>query len=261
MKRALPQIAQAIDLIAAALSQAGRLIYVGTGTSGRIAALDAAECPPTFDTDPKLVQFIIAGGPKALGSAVEADEDSRKLGRKEIARRKPRKNDVVVGVAASGRTPFTVAALEYARSHGAKTVAVTCNRNSELEKAAHVAIVAEVGPEVVAGSTRMKAGTAQKMILNMLTTGAMARLGYVYGNLMVNVHLKNEKLAERGVGILEQAAGLDRREARKLLSAAGNRVPVALVMAKAGVNALQAVRALKKSSGHVRRAMKLAKPT
>jgi N-acetylmuramic acid 6-phosphate etherase len=179
VKRALPQIAQAIDLIAAALSNGGRLLYVGTGTSGRIAALDAAECPPTFDTDPKLVQFIIAGGPKALGAAVEADEDSRELGRKEIAKRKPRKNDVVVGVAASGRTPFTVAALEYARSRGTKTVAVACNRNSQLEKAADVAIVAEVGPEVVAGSTRMKAGTAQKMILNMLTTGAMARLGYV----------------------------------------------------------------------------------
>lgn len=258
MKCALPQIAKAIDLIAAALSNRGRLIYVGTGTSGRIAALDAAECPPTFDTDPKLVQFIIAGGPKALGSAVEADEDSRQLGRKEIARKKPRKNDVVVGVAASGRTPFTVAALQYARAHGAKTVAVTCNRNSQLEKAAHVAIVAEVGPEVVAGSTRMKAGTAQKMILNMLTTGAMARLGYVYGNLMVNVHLKNEKLAERGVGILEQAADVDRHKARRLLSAAGNRVPVALVMARAGVSAVQAVRSLKKSSGHVRKAIDAA---
>jgi N-acetylmuramic acid 6-phosphate etherase len=261
VRRALPHIAQAIDLIATALSRAGRLIYVGTGTSGRIAALDAAECPPTFDTDPQLVQFIIAGGPKALGAAVEADEDSRELGRKEIAKQEPSKNDVVVGVAASGRTPFTVAALRYARSKGAKTVAVTCNRNSELERAAHVAIVAEVGPEVVAGSTRMKAGTAQKMILNMLTTGAMARLGYVYGNLMVNLHLKNEKLAERGVSILEQAAELDRREARKILSAAGNRVPVALVMAKVGVNAVQAVRALKKSGGHVRRAIALAKPT
>ncbi len=258
VKRALPQIAQAIDLIAAALSNGGRLLYVGTGTSGRIAALDATECPPTFDTHPKLVQFIIAGGPKALGAAVEADEDSRELGRKEIANRKPRKIDVVVGVAASGRTPFTVAALEYARSRGTKTVALACNRNSELEKAADVAIVAEVGPEVVAGSTRMKAGTAQKMILNMLTTGAMARLGYVYGNLMVNVHLKNEKLAARGVAILEKAADLDRRDARKLLAVAGNRVPVALVMAKAGVNAVQAVRALKKSGGHVRKAIDAA---
>jgi N-acetylmuramic acid 6-phosphate etherase len=255
---ALPQIARAIDLIAAAISQGGRLIYVGTGTSGRIAALDAAECPPTFDTDPYLVQFIIAGGPKALGAAVEADEDSRGLGRREIAKRRPRKNDIVVGVAASGRTPFTLAALEYARARGAKTVAVTCNRNSQLERAADVAIVAEAGPEVVAGSTRMKAGTAQKMILNMLTTGAMARLGYVYGNLMVNVHLKNKKLTERGAAILEEAAGLDRRQARQLLAAAGNRVPVALVMAKAGVSAVQAASALKKSRGHVRQAIERA---
>ena len=259
VKRALTQIAQAIDLIAGGLSQGGRLIYVGTGTSGRIAALDAAECPPTFDTDPGMVQFIIAGGPKALGAATEADEDSRPLGRREIAKRKPRKNDVVVGVAASGRTPFTVAALESARAHGAKTIAVTCNRNSQLERAAHIAIIADVGPEVIAGSTRMKAGTAQKMILNMLTTGAMTRLGYVYGNLMVNVHLKNEKLGERGVAILERAAGVDRKTARHLLAAAGNQVPVALVMAKAGVTAVQAESALKKSQGHVRRAIDQAR--
>ena len=259
VRRALPQIARAIDLIAAALSHGGRLIYVGTGTSGRIAALDAAECPPTFDTDPGLVQFIIAGGPKALGAATEADEDSRMLGRREMARRKPRKHDVVVGVAASGRTPFTVAALEYARARGAKTVAVTCNRNSQLEKAAHIAIIAEVGPEVIAGSTRMKAGTAQKMILNMLTTGAMTRLGYVYGNLMVNVHLKNEKLAERGVAILEKAAGVTRKKARQLLTAAGNQVPIALVMAKAGVTAAWAESALKKSQGHVRKAIEQAR--
>jgi len=260
VRRALPQIANAIDLIANSLTHGGRLIYVGTGTSGRIAALDAAECPPTFDTDPGLVQFIIAGGPKALGAATEADEDSRTLGRREIARRKPRQHDVVVGVAASGRTPFTVAALEYARARGAKTVAVTCNRNSQLEKAAHIAIIAEVGPEVIAGSTRMKAGTAQKMILNMLTTGAMTRLGYVYGNLMVNVHLKNEKLAERGVAILEKAAGVTRKKARELLTAAGNRVPVALVMAKSNVTAAQAESSLKKSQGHVRKAMDRARP-
>jgi N-acetylmuramic acid 6-phosphate etherase len=259
VRRALPQIAKAIDLIAASLSHGGRLIYVGTGTSGRIAALDAAECPPTFDTDPGLVQFIIAGGPKALGAATEADEDSRVLGRREIAKRKPRNHDVVIGVAASGRTPFTVAALEYARARGAKTVAVTCNRNSQLEKAAHVAIIADVGPEVIAGSTRMKAGTAQKMILNMLTTGAMTRLGYVYGNLMVNVHLKNEKLAERGVAILEKAAGVNRKTARQLLTAAGNQVPVALVMAKSGATASEAESALKKSQGHVRKAIDRAR--
>ena len=259
VKRVLPQIAHAIDLIVAALSQGGRLIYVGTGTSGRIAALDAAECPPTFDVSARMVQFVIAGGPKALTSAVEADEDSRELGHRAIAKKKPTKKDVVIGIAASGRTPFTIAAIQYARANGAKTVAVVCNRKSPLGKAAHVAIVAEVGAEVVAGSTRMKAGTAQKMILNMLTTGAMTRLGYVYGNLMVNVSPKNEKLVERGVGILEEAAGLDRRAARKFLAAAGGRVPVALVMAKAGVNRAKAVAALRESQAQVRRAITLAK--
>lgn len=255
VKRALPQIAEAIDQIAASLRKGGRLIYVGTGTSGRIAALDAAECPPTFDTDPNMVQFVMAGGPRALGMAVEANEDSPALGRREIAKKKPHKNDVVVGLAASGRTPFTVAAVQYARSQGAKTVAVTCNRNSPLGRAAHIEIVAEVGPEVVAGSTRMKAGTAEKMILNMLSTGAMARLGFAYGNLMVNVRLKNEKLRERAAAVLEKAATLERKEARELLTSAGNNVAVALVMTKAGVSRGEAEAALKKSGGHVRKAI------
>jgi N-acetylmuramic acid 6-phosphate etherase len=254
----LPQIAAVIDWIAGALSRGGRLIYVGTGTSGRIAALDAAECPPTFNTSPTMVQFVMAGGPKALGEATEASEDSRALGRREMAKKKPRRNDVVVGVAASGRTPFTTAAIEYARSQGAKTVAVTCNRNSPLEQAAHIAIVVEVGPEVVAGSTRMKAGTAQKMILNTLTTGAMTRLGYVYGNLMVNLHLKNVKLSERGIAILQKSARLTRNAASELLKTAHHSVPVALVMAKAGVNRIQASAALEKSAGHVRKAIAFA---
>jgi N-acetylmuramic acid 6-phosphate etherase len=255
VKSALPQIAQAIDLVAAALSKGGRLIYVGTGTSGRIASLDAAECPPTFDIPPRMVQFIIAGGTKALAAAVEADEDSLELGRKAIAKRKPGKKDVVVGIAASGRTPFTVAAIEYARRHGAKTVAVVCNPNSPLGQAAHVSIVAEVGPEVVAGSTRMKAGTAQKMILNMLTTGAMARMGYIYGNLMVNLHTKNSKLAERGVAIIQEVTGFKPQEARKLLATAGGRVSIALIMAKGKVSDTAAVAALKRSSGRVRQAI------
>ncbi|MGC1474640.1 MAG: N-acetylmuramic acid 6-phosphate etherase [Terriglobales bacterium] len=259
VKSALPQIAQAIDLIAAALSQGGRLIYVGTGTSGRIAALDAVECPPTFDVDPRMVQFIIAGGPKALAAAVEADEDSRASGRQAIAKKKPTDKDIVVGIAASGRTPFTIAAVEYARAQGATTVAVVCNPRTALGKAAHVAIVADVGAEVVAGSTRMKAGTAQKMILNMLSTGALTRLGYVYGNLMVNVRPRNEKLIERGVGIVEKAAGLDHRAARKLLAAAGGLVPIAMVMAKAGVSRARAIAALEKSSGRVRKAIATAK--
>ena len=258
VKTALPQIGKAIDLIADAIAQGGRLIYVGAGTSGRIAALDAAECPPTFNVAPETVQFVMAGGPKALATAVEANEDSRRLGEREITKRKLQKHDVVVGVAASGRTPFTVAALEYARRRGAKTIAVTSKRDSPLEKAADLAIVAEVGPEVISGSTRMKAGTAQKMILNMLSSGAMTRLGYVYGNLMVNVHLKNAKLVQRGVNILEQAAGVSSERAQEALNSSGNRLPVALVMLAASVNRRAAKRALKKANGHVRRAIALA---
>jgi N-acetylmuramic acid 6-phosphate etherase len=258
VKRALPQIARAIDFIAAALQRGGRLIYVGAGTSGRIAVLDAAECPPTFNTDPRTVQFVIAGGAKAFGSEVEADEDSRQLGEREIAKKKPGKNDVVVGIAASGLTPFTVAALAYSRRRGAQTIAVVCNRNSPLEKAAHLAIVTPVGPEVVSGSTRMKAGTAQKMILNMLSTGAMTRMGYVYGNLMVNVRLKNEKLAERGISILQRAANVTSDAARRALKAADNSVPVALVMLQSGASRVKALSALKAEQGHVRRAIAAA---
>jgi N-acetylmuramic acid 6-phosphate etherase len=259
VRQALPQIAKAIDLITARLSQGGRLIYVGTGTSGRVAALDASECSPTFDVPPRMVQFIMAGGRTALATAVEADEDSRALGREAMAGRRPGRKDVIVGIAASGRTPFTIAAVEYARAQGAETVAVVCNPNSELGKAAHVEIVAAVGPEVLAGSTRMKAGTAQKMILNMLSTGAMTRLGYVYGNLMVNLHTKNSKLLERGIGILETAAGLKAIAARKLLATAGGRVPLALVMAKTGLSRSLAAAALEKTGGRVRQAINLAK--
>jgi N-acetylmuramic acid 6-phosphate etherase len=259
VKPALPQIARAIDLIAAALKRGGRLIYVGAGTSGRIAALDASECPPTFNSDPKTVQFVMAGGSKALVSAVEGNEDSRQLGEREMAKKKPGRKDVVVGIAASGRTPFTIAALEYARRRGAKTVAVTCNPGSPLGKAAHVAIVIEVGPEVIAGSSRMKAGTAQKMVLNMLSSGAMTRLGYVYGNLMVNVHVKNKKLLERGITILQQAAGVHRAAAEKALKLSGNRVPVALVMLQAEVGCKEAAQALRAAQGNVRQAITQAR--
>jgi N-acetylmuramic acid 6-phosphate etherase len=258
--RALPQIARAIDLVAAALRRGGRLIYVGAGTSGRIAALDAVECPPTFNTDPRSVQFIIAGGAKALASASEISEDDSREGREEMSRRKPTKKDVVLGIASSGRTPFTVAALERARQRGAHTIALTCNPNSPLERAAHFAIVTQVGPEVLAGSSRMKAGTAHKMVLNMISTAAMTRLGYVYGNLMVNVAPKNEKLLRRAIGILEQATGANHESASRTLRASGNRTPVALVMLAAAVTRSQAQAALKKSNNHVRRAIELVKP-
>ena len=252
---ALPEIALAIDFITAALRQGGRLIYVGAGTSGRIAALDASECPPTFNTDPKMVLFVMAGGANALASASEVNEDSPKLGEREMAKKKPGKKDVVVGITASGRTPFTVAAIQYARSKRAKTIAVVCNRNSPLEHAAELAIVTEVGPEVLSGSTRMKAGTAQKLVLNMLSTGAMTRLGYVFGNLMVNVHLKNEKLMERGVSILQRAAGVGRDVAIQALKQSGNSVPRALVMLQAGVGRAEAKQALRAAWGNVRDAI------
>lgn len=263
VRKALPQIAQAIDVIADALGRGGRLIYVGAGTSGRIAALDATECPPTFSTDPKQVQFVIAGGEKALGRAVEADEDSRELGQRDLAKLKPSKKDVVVGIAASGRTPYTIAAIEYARKRGARTIAVSCNSGTPLSDAAEIDITADVGPEVVSGSTRMKAGTAQKMILNMLTTGAMTKLGYVYGNLMVNVGLKNTKLLERAITILSKATDVDRERARETLKESGS-LPIALIMLKAGVSRSEAKRRLKTAGGNVRRAIELsesAKPS
>lgn len=255
VKRALPQIATAIDWIAAALATGGRLIYVGTGTSGRIAALDASECAPTFGVSPRMVQFVMAGGKRALSTATEANEDSRELGVRELRKKRPTKKDVVVGVAASGRTPFTIAAVEWAGRAGAKTIAVTCNPGSPLEKAAELAIVVETGAEVVGGSTRMKAGTAEKMVLNMLSTGAMVRLGYVYGNLMVNLHQKNSKLTARAVTIVQKALNMDRDKARQALHRGGNDVPIAIVMAKTGVSREKAKRLLSDSNGHVRRAM------
>jgi N-acetylmuramic acid 6-phosphate etherase len=254
--KALPQIARAIDSVAAALRSGGRLIYVGAGTSGRIGALDAAECSPTFNID--RVHFIIAGGTKALATDSEVSEDDAKDGRAEMARRKPEKNDVVVGIASSGRTPFTLAAIELARHRGAVTIALTCNPDSPLERAADFAIVTQVGAEVLAGSSRMKAATAHKMVLNMISTGAMSRLGYVYGNLMVNVVPKNEKLRQRAIAILERASGADHASARASLMASSQRTPVALVMLAAGVNRAQAVAALKQSCGHVRKAISLA---
>jgi N-acetylmuramic acid 6-phosphate etherase len=257
--RALPQIARAIDLIVVGLRHGGRLIYVGAGTSGRIAALDASEIPPTFNTDPSSVQFVMAGGLRALGVSTEASEDDTALAIAEMKKRKLGRHDVVLGIASSGRTRFTTAAVEYARRRGARTIALTCNRHSPLERAADLAIVTEVGPEVLAGSSRMKAGTAHKMVLNMISTGAMCRLGYVYGNLMVNVWTNNEKLTERAVRILGQATGADAATARRALKASGNRTPVAVVMLAAGVGRGQAEAALKKTRGNVRHGIVLAK--
>ncbi|KAA6464751.1 N-acetylmuramic acid 6-phosphate etherase [Acidobacteria bacterium AB60] len=255
VKKALPEIAEVIDHVARSLRDGGRLIYIGAGSSGRIAALDASECPPTYSTAPGQVQYIMAGGPKALASAVEVNEDSEELGQRDIARRRPTRKDVVIGLSASGRTPYVVAATAYARARGAFTAAVTCNHGTPIADAADICIVAEVGPEVVSGSTRMKAASAQKMILNMITTGAMTRLGYVYENLMVNVHMQNSKLVERGIRILMKACNIDRTTAVETIKSAGRSVPVALVMLKANVDKPEAVRRLAKSDGNVRLAI------
>jgi len=201
------------------------------------------------------VQYIMAGGPKALASPVEVNEDSEELGKRDIARRRPSRKDVVIGLSASGRTPYVVAAIAYARTLGAKTACITCNPDTPLAHAAEICIIAEVGPEVISGSTRMKAATAQKMITNMITTGAMTRLGYVYENLMVNVHMHNSKLIERGIGILMRACGVDREKAVDVIKSAGRSVPVALVMLKAKVDKPEAVRRLARAEGNVRRAI------
>lgn len=251
----LPQIALAVDGIVPRLRAGGRLFYIGTGTSGRLGVLDAAECPPTFGVSPQLVQAIIAGGYEACHRAVEASEDDAELGARDLEARGFTKADILVGLAASGRTPYTVGAVRHARSLGAFTVAVTCAPDSPITAAAEVSIVAVVGPEVIAGSTRLKAGTAQKMILNMLSTAAMIRLGYVTGNRMTNLQTRNTKLRERAVRILMAEAGLDENAATQKLDAAEGNLPVALVMATTGSGPTEAKKALANSSGVVLKAV------
>ncbi len=255
IRRALPSVAKAVDLIAQQLAKGGRLIYVGTGTSGRIGALDASECPPTFDTNPKMVRFLVAGGERALAHATEASEDSAEQGRRDMAKLRPGKKDVVVGIAASGRTPYTVGAVRLARSKGAITIGIACNPGSALAKVAEHKIEVIVGPEVLTGSSRMKAGTAQKLICNMLSTGAMAQLGYVYSNLMVNMHTKNKKLRERGIAIVETLAQVSRAKALKTLKEAEMSLPVALVTLMGGATAAEAKTRLRKVNGNVRKAI------
>ena len=255
VKKALPEIAIVIDTVARSLRDGGRLIYIGAGSSGRISSLDASECPPTFSTAPSQVQYLMAGGAKALASASDVNEDSPEIGQRDVARRRPTRKDIIIGVSASGRTPYVVGAVEYARARGAKTAAITCNSGTALSEVADTTVVAEVGPEVITGSTRMKASTAQKMILNMITTGAMTRLGYVYENQMVNVHMKNEKLVERGIRVLMKVCNIDRDTAIRTIKSAGKSIPIAVVMLKATVDKMEAVRRLQKSDGNVRLAI------
>jgi N-acetylmuramic acid 6-phosphate etherase len=251
----LPSVTQAVDGIVGRLQSGGRLFYIGTGTSGRLGVLDAAECPPTFGVAPDLVQGIIAGGYDATHRAVEASEDDRDAGGRDLAARGMNEGDAVVGIAASGRTPYTVGAIEYARSRKAFTVAVTCAPGSEITRAAEVSIVPIVGPEVIAGSTRLKAGTAQKMVLNMISTATMIRLGYVTGNRMTNMLTRNVKLRARAVRILAAETGAGEDEAVATLEAAGGDLRSALVMSKTGCSPAEAERALAVTGGVVERAV------
>jgi len=259
VEKVLPQIAAAIDRIVERLKTGGRLFYVGTGTSGRLGVLDASECPPTFGVSPELVQGIIAGGYDALYKAVEASEDDREAGKTDLQKRGVTEKDAVVGIAASGRTPYTIGAVEYARSLGCFTAAITCVPDSAITKAAEIAIVPVVGAEAIAGSSRMKAGTAQKMVLNMLSTATMIRLGYVTGNRMTNVKSSNQKLKERSLRILQAETDLDTGDAADLMNRAGGDLRVAIVMHKAGVEREQAEKALSANQNVIEKAVEFAR--
>jgi N-acetylmuramic acid 6-phosphate etherase len=261
IERILPAIAKAVDAIAARLQRGGRLIYVGTGTSGRLGVLDASECPPTFGVSPELVQGIIAGGYEACYKAVEASEDDREAGAKDLISRNVNSTDVVVGIAASGRTPYTIGAVEYARSIGALTLCITCNENTALAAAVEIPLEPIVGPEVIAGSTRMKSGTAQKLVLNMLSTMTLVKLGYVKGNRMANMQTKNIKLRERAVGIVSDECGVDAATATATLEAAGWLLPVALVMQQANVERSAAENALQQTQQSVSMAIEILSRT
>ncbi|HEX4946563.1 MAG TPA: N-acetylmuramic acid 6-phosphate etherase [Blastocatellia bacterium] len=255
VQQVLPAIAKAVDAIVERLARGGRLFYVGTGTSGRLGVLDASECPPTFGVSPELVQGIIAGGYDACYKAVEASEDDRAAGATDLQARHVNANDVVVGIAASGRTPYTIGAVEYARQLGALTVCITCNAHTALAAAVEIPIEPIVGPEVIAGSTRLKSGTAQKLVLNMLSTMAMVRLGYVKGNRMSNLQTKNIKLRERAVGIVQDECQVDAATAQAVLEAADWKLPVALVMQQANVNREAAEAALARTNQLVAQAV------
>lgn len=250
--RVLPQIAAAIDAVAERLRGGGRLFYVGAGTSGRLGILDASECPPTYGTSPEMVQGIIAGGENAVFDAIEGVEDDAAAGAADLLARGLSAQDAVVGIAASGRTPYVIGALVYAKSIGAVTVGIANNTPAAVLEAADIPIELVTGAEVIAGSTRMKAGTAQKLVLNMISTGTMIKLGKVYGNLMVDVQVKNDKLLQRARRIVAQVGGVDEARAAALLTAAHNEVKVAIICARRGVDADEA-RGLLAAAGGVLR--------
>lgn len=253
--RALPSIARAVDAVVHAIRNGGRLIYVGAGSSGRIAVLDAAECPPTFGTSPKLVQALIAGGRRAITAAVEGAEDSPANAERDLRAIKLNNKDVVAGICASGTTPYVLSALRFASKKKAATIAITVNRNTSVAHLADILIATDVGPEVLTGSTRLKAGTAQKMVLNMLTTAAMARLGHVYENLMIDVQASNRKVSQRKVRILADASGKSLSAAEHALRQSGHHLRVALVMLKLQLDAKQAAIKLHAAKGNLRAAL------
>jgi N-acetylmuramic acid 6-phosphate etherase len=253
--REIPSITKAVDAIVTAIGKGGRLIYVGAGTSGRLAILDASEVPPTYGVSRDVVQGLIAGGRKAVTGAVEGAEDSVANGVRDLRAKKLSRKDVVVGIAASGTTPYVISALTFARKIGAATIAVTANRNSPLAKIAKISISVEVGPEVVTGSTRMKAGTSQKLVLNMLSTASMVGLGHVYDNLMIDLTLTNEKLLQRGTRILAEASGAEVSEVGHALRQSKHDVRVALTMLKTGTDARAARTRLALAKGNLRKAL------
>ncbi|EGR0493233.1 N-acetylmuramic acid 6-phosphate etherase [Vibrio cholerae] len=251
----LPQIAQAVDKITAAFKQGGRLIYLGAGTSGRLGVLDASECPPTFGVSDQMVIGLIAGGKEAMFTAQEGAEDNATLGAHDLQQIDFSSKDVLVGIAASGRTPYVIGALEYANDLGATTIALSCNPDSTIAEIAQIAISPVVGPEALTGSTRLKSGTAQKLVLNMLTTASMIRLGKSYQNLMVDVRATNRKLIARAVRIVMQATDCQREEAEALLKESHNNAKLAILMHLTGMNYEQATAKLSQSDGFLRRAM------
>lgn len=254
----LPEIAKAIDTIAAAFENGGRLIYFGAGTSGRLGVLDASECPPTYGVSKDQVVGIIAGGDNALRNAAEGAEDSKELAVEDLKKLNISEKDVVVGIAASGRTPYVIGGLEYAGSLNAKTIAIACNKNSKIGEVADIALEAVAGPEVLTGSTRLKAGTTQKLILNMLSTGSMVRTGKAYQNLMVNVVQSNKKLEARAENIVMDSTGVDRATARKFIDEADGSVKLAIVMILTNSDVERANELLKQGRGHVKQAIKAA---
>ncbi|WP_329337765.1 N-acetylmuramic acid 6-phosphate etherase [Streptomyces sp. NBC_00663] len=254
----LPEIGAAIDAVAARMAQGGRLVYAGAGTAGRLGVLDASECPPTFNTDPAQVVGLIAGGREAMVTSVEGAEDSKELARADLDALKLTPLDTVVGVSASGRTPYAIGAVEHARAQGALTIGLSCNARSALAAAAEHGIEVVVGPELVTGSTRLKAGTAQKLVLNMLSTITMIRLGKTYGNLMVDVRASNEKLRARSRRIVALATGAADEEIERALAETDGEVKNAILVILAGVDGPAATRLLEESGGHLRAALAAA---